>query len=51
MPANGPVRTLLRATAFPHEDRGKLRKPDEVTGVFVKLAGADCPHHGELLGA
>lgn len=47
----GPVRTLLRATAFPHEDRGKLRKPDEVTGVFVKLAGADCPHHGELLGA
>ena len=47
----GPVRTLLRATAFPHEDRGKLRKPDEVTGVFVKLAGADCMHHGEVLGA
>jgi NAD(P)-dependent dehydrogenase (short-subunit alcohol dehydrogenase family) len=47
----GPVRTLLRATAFPHEDRGKLRKPDEVTEVFVKLAAADCPHHGEILGA
>jgi NAD(P)-dependent dehydrogenase (short-subunit alcohol dehydrogenase family) len=47
----GPVRTLLRATAFPHEDRGKLRKPDEVTEIFVKLADADCPHHGEILSA
>jgi len=47
----GPVRTLLRATAFPHEDRGKLRKPDEVTEIFVKLADANCPHHGEILSA
>jgi len=45
----GPVRTLLRATAFPHEDRSKLKKPDEVTEIFVNLAAADCPHHGEIL--
>ena len=45
----GPVRTLLRATAFPHEDRSKLNKPDEVTEIFVNLAAADCPHHGEIL--
>jgi NAD(P)-dependent dehydrogenase (short-subunit alcohol dehydrogenase family) len=47
----GPVRTLLRANAFPHEDRAKLKKPDEVTEIFVKLAAADCPHHGEIVAA
>ncbi len=47
----GPVRTLLRATAFPHEDRAKLKKPDEVMEVFVRLAAADCPHHGEIVHA
>jgi len=45
----GPVRTLLRATAYPHEDRSKLKKPDEVTEIFVTLAAADCPHHGEIV--
>jgi NAD(P)-dependent dehydrogenase (short-subunit alcohol dehydrogenase family) len=47
----GPVRTLLRATAFPHEDRSKLKKPDEVTEIFVKLAAADCRLHGEIARA
>ncbi len=47
----GAVRTLLRATAFPHEDRAKLKKPDEVTEIYVKLAAADCPFHGEVVGA
>jgi NAD(P)-dependent dehydrogenase (short-subunit alcohol dehydrogenase family) len=47
----GAVRTLLRANAFPHEDRAKLKKPDEVTEIFVKLAAADCPHHGEIVTA
>ena len=47
----GAVRTLLRATAFPHEDRAKLKKPDEVTEIFVKLAAADCAHHGEIVTA
>ncbi len=47
----GSVRTLLRATAFPHEDRAKLKKPDEVTEIYVKLAAEDCPHHGEVVKA
>ncbi len=47
----GNVRTLLRANAFPHEDRAKLKKPDEVTEIYVKLAAADCPHHGEVVSA
>jgi len=47
----GNVRTLLRATAFPHEDRAKLKKPDDVAEIFVKLAAADCPHHGEIVRA
>ncbi len=45
----GNVRTLLRATAFPHEDRAKLKRPDDVTEIFVTLAAADCPHHGEIV--
>ncbi len=47
----GAVRTLLRATAFPHEDRAKLKKPDEVTEIFVRLAESNCPHHGEIVTA
>ncbi len=47
----GAVRTLLRATAFPHEDRAKLKKPDEVTEIYVTLAAEDCVHHGEVVGA
>ncbi|HYL33988.1 MAG TPA: SDR family NAD(P)-dependent oxidoreductase [Stellaceae bacterium] len=47
----GPVRTRLRAEAFPGEDRATLKAPEEVTGIFVQLAAADCPHHGQILGA
>jgi len=47
----GPVRTRLRAEAFPGEDSATLKAPDDVTGIFVRLAAADCSHHGQILGA
>jgi len=45
----GPVRTRLRAEAFPGEDRDALKPPEDVTEIFVRLAAADCPHHGRIL--
>jgi NAD(P)-dependent dehydrogenase (short-subunit alcohol dehydrogenase family) len=47
----GPLRTRLRAEGFPAEDRDALRAPEEMTEVFVRLAAADCPHHGEIVSA
>lgn len=46
----GPVCTQLRAEAFPGEDRAVLKVPEDVTGLFVQLAAADCPHHGMIVG-
>jgi NAD(P)-dependent dehydrogenase (short-subunit alcohol dehydrogenase family) len=45
----GIVGTRLRLQGFPGEDRARLATPDEVTEMFVTLAAADCPHHGETL--
>ena len=45
----GPVGTRLRAEAFPGEDRATLKTPEDVTGIFVQLATAGCPHHGKVL--
>ncbi|MGH7057991.1 MAG: SDR family oxidoreductase, partial [Acetobacteraceae bacterium] len=47
----GPVRTRLRAEAFPGENRATLKAPEDVTEIFVRLAAADCPHHGKTLNA
>ena len=47
----GPVRSHLRAQAFPGEDPAKHRHPDEVTGVFVDLAAPDCAVTGEIVDA
>jgi NAD(P)-dependent dehydrogenase (short-subunit alcohol dehydrogenase family) len=47
----GPVRTNLRAQAFPGEDPMKHRAPAEVTGVFVDLAAPDCTITGEIVDA
>jgi NAD(P)-dependent dehydrogenase (short-subunit alcohol dehydrogenase family) len=47
----GPVRTRLRAEAFPAEDREALKAPEDVTEIFVRLAAADCPHHGQIVSA
>src|SRR5262249_19249991 len=47
----GPVRTHLRAQAFPGEDPMKHRSAVEVTGVFVDLASPDCKITGEIVDA
>lgn len=47
----GPMRTRLRAKAYPGEDRNAVASPDQRTDLFVDLAEAGCPHHGELLQA
>ena len=36
----GPIRTAMRAKAFPGEDPATLRWPDEITERFVELAEA-----------
>jgi NAD(P)-dependent dehydrogenase (short-subunit alcohol dehydrogenase family) len=45
----GPMRTRLRATAFPGEDPANLPAPESVTPPFVELAMAACQRHGELV--
>src|SRR3546814_20627686 len=37
----GPIRTLMRAAAFPGEEPMTLRTPDAIPGLFVDLAS---PH-------
>lgn len=45
----GPMRTRLRAKAFPGEDKTTLALPKERTDIFVELAEAGCTRHGERL--
>lgn len=45
----GPLRTRLRARAFPGEDPGSLPPPDSVTDGFLDLAAADCTRNGEVV--
>jgi len=45
----GPIRTRLRAAAFPGEDPASLRAPEAITDVFVDLAAPDCARHGEVV--
>lgn len=45
----GPLRTRLRARAYPGEDPARLRHPDDVTAPFVALAEDACASHGELV--
>jgi NAD(P)-dependent dehydrogenase (short-subunit alcohol dehydrogenase family) len=47
----GPLRTRLRAQAYPGEDPKKLREPASCAEAFVTLAGVACPHHGRLIEA
>ena len=46
----GPVRTGMRAQAFPGEDPTTLPAPDEITEAFVALAEEACARHGEVVG-
>jgi NAD(P)-dependent dehydrogenase (short-subunit alcohol dehydrogenase family) len=47
----GPLRTRLRAQAYPGEDPGRLPDPGTVADAFVALAEAGCEHHGQLIEA
>ncbi len=47
----GPMRTRLRAHAYPGEDRDQQLAPETVVAPFLALAAPDCPRHGELIRA
>ncbi len=45
----GPVRTVMRAKAFPGEDPEKLPAPEELAPLFVELASPDCTRNGDVI--
>ena len=45
----GPVRSTMRAQAFPGEDPNSLPSPDDVAPWFLDLAEAGCTRHGEII--
>jgi NAD(P)-dependent dehydrogenase (short-subunit alcohol dehydrogenase family) len=45
----GPLRTRLRARAFPGEDPKSLPPPETVTDFFVDLASPECTRNGDVL--
>jgi len=45
----GPVRTRLRARAFPGEDPARLPSPESVADAFLALALPECKSNGEIL--
>jgi NAD(P)-dependent dehydrogenase (short-subunit alcohol dehydrogenase family) len=47
----GPMRTRLRAQAYPGEDPDRRPAPETLTEPFVALAEASCTRHGELVQA
>lgn len=47
----GPIRTAMRAAAFPGEDPMTLRTPDEISDLFVALAEPACTKNGEVVEA
>ena len=44
----GPVRTGMRAKAYPGEDPALLPPPEDVAPLFLELASPDCTANGEL---
>jgi NAD(P)-dependent dehydrogenase (short-subunit alcohol dehydrogenase family) len=47
----GPIRTAMRAAAFPGENPETLRKPEEIVELFVDLATPACTKNGEIVEA
>jgi NAD(P)-dependent dehydrogenase (short-subunit alcohol dehydrogenase family) len=45
----GPIRTRLRAQAYPGEDPATLQTPEHVAPTFVRLAEPSCTDNGRLL--
>lgn len=47
----GPIRTGMRAAAFPGEDPMSLRSPEEICDLFLDLASPTCQRNGEVVEA
>ena len=47
----GPIRTALRASAFPGEDASALAPPDSLGDALVALAEPACTLHGQWISA
>jgi NAD(P)-dependent dehydrogenase (short-subunit alcohol dehydrogenase family) len=45
----GPVRTAMRAKAFPGEDPMKLPAPEELVPLFLELASPECDFSGHVV--
>jgi NAD(P)-dependent dehydrogenase (short-subunit alcohol dehydrogenase family) len=46
----GPLRTRLRAAAYPGEDAARHPEPAAAVAPFLELADPGCTRHGERLG-
>lgn len=44
----GPIRTLMRAKAFPGEKPETLKTPDDIAPLFIRLADVTCSDHGVI---
>lgn len=44
----GPIRTQMRAKAFPGEDPETLYTPEDIAPLFVELASPECTANGEI---
>jgi hypothetical protein len=47
----GPTRTKMRAQAYPGEDAEKLKAPEALAPLILKLTSPDCAMNGELVTA
>lgn len=47
----GPIRTQMRAKAFPGEDANSLPAPEALAPLFVELVSPECNLNGELIDA
>jgi len=47
----GPTRTKMRAQAYPGENAGKLKVPEALAPLILKLTSPDCAMHGEIVTA
>jgi NAD(P)-dependent dehydrogenase (short-subunit alcohol dehydrogenase family) len=45
----GPLRTRLRARAFPGEDPASLPPPESVTDLFIELVLPECARNGDIV--
>ena len=45
----GPMRTRLRAAAYPGEDPAALPSPDRAADLVLRLASPDCAAHGQVM--